>query len=125
MERDANHEHILIEDHDDGWHIEECDATFGDTAEIHSDDLGTFGVYARILGKPNGRLRVCADTVEDHATGEHLCLLGTIDLTREGGRSRFQLQPDTLFDAELEGIIWSVETNSDFRIVQFRVYEQP
>ena len=124
VQRGANHEHILFEDHDDGWHIEQCDATFGDTAVIHSDDLGTLDVYARIVGKPNGRLFVCADTVEDHTTGEHLCLLGTIDLTREGGRSRFQVRPDSLFDAQLEDIIWSVETNSDFRIAQFRVYQQ-
>ena len=123
VERNANHEHILIRDHDDGWHVEECDATFGDTAVIHSDELGTFDVYARIVGKPNGTLRVCADVVSVHDTGEHLCLLGTINLTREGGRSRFQLQPDSLFDAELEDIIWSVWTNSDFRIVQFRVYQ--
>src|SRR5688500_10425305 len=33
VQRDASHEHILLRDHDDGWHIEECDATFGDTAE--------------------------------------------------------------------------------------------
>ncbi|MGH9383410.1 MAG: hypothetical protein ACRD2N_03860 [Vicinamibacterales bacterium] len=124
VERGANHEHILFHDHNDGWHIEQCDATFGDTAVIHSDSLGTLDVYARILGKPNGRLRVCADTVTDHATNEGLCLLGTIDLKRDGGRSRFQVQPDSLFDASLEDIIWNVETNTDFRIAQFRVYQQ-
>jgi hypothetical protein len=124
VERGANHEHIIFQDHNDGWHIEQCDATFGDTAVIHTDSLGTLDVYARILGKPSGRLFVCADTVEDHSTGEHLCLLGTIDLKRDGGRSRFQFQPDALFDASLEDIIWSVETNTAFRIAQFRVYQQ-
>jgi hypothetical protein len=44
---------------------------------------------------------------------------------RDKGRSRFALKPDSLFDAELEDIIWSVETNSGFRIAQFRVYRQP
>ena len=86
--------------------------------------MGTLNVYARILGKPGGNLKVCADTVEDHITGDHLCLLGTLDITREGGRSRFQVRPDSLFDASFEDIIWSVETNSDFRIVQFRVYAE-
>jgi hypothetical protein len=124
VERGANHEHILFQD-GDRWRIVECDATFGDEAIIQSADLGTLDVYVRILGKPSGRLFVCADTVEDHATGEHLCLLGTIDLHREGGRSRFDIKPDQLFDASLEDIIWSVFTNSDFRIAQFRVYETP
>lgn len=124
VQRDAKNEHILFQDHDDGWHIEQCDATFGDTAVIHTDELGKFDVYARILGKPNGSFFACAQTVEDYLSGETLCLLGTIDLKRDGGRSRFAVQPDTLFDAELEDIIWSVETNADFRIVQFRVYQQ-
>ena len=53
-----------------------------------------------------------------------LCLLGTIKLTREGGQSKFQVQPDSLFDAELEDILWTVDTNKDFRIAQFRVYQQ-
>src|SRR5688572_8352981 len=124
VERDARQAQIVFRDHNDGWHIEQCDATGGDVAEIHSDELGTFDVYARILGKPNGRLQVCADTVEDVLAGEVLCALGTIDLTREGAKSRFKVQADSLFDASLEDIMWNVDTNSDFRIVQFRVYQQ-
>jgi len=124
VERDARQAQIVFRDHNDGWHIEQCDATGGDVAEFHSDELGTFDVYARILGKPNGRLQVCADTVEDVLAGEVLCALGTIDLTREGAKSRFKVQADSLFDASLEDIMWNVDTNSDFRIVQFRVYQQ-
>ncbi|HTH26178.1 MAG TPA: hypothetical protein VL919_13760 [Vicinamibacterales bacterium] len=124
VERNARQAQIVFRDHDDGWHIEQCDATGGDVAEIHSDSLGTLDVYARILGKPSGRLQVCADTVEDVVAGETLCALGTIDLTREGGRSRFKVQADSLFDASLEDIMWNVDTNSEFRIVQFRVYQQ-
>ena len=57
-------------------------------------------------------------------SGETLCALGPIDLTREGGKSRFKVQADSLFDASLEDILWNVDTNADFRIVQFRVYQQ-
>lgn len=124
VERGAKQAQILFRDHNDGWHIEQCDATGGDVAEIHSDDLGIFDVYARIVGKPGGRLQVCADTVTDVTAGETLCALGTIDLTREGGKSRFKVQADSLFDASLEDILWNVDTNPDFRIVQFRVYQQ-
>lgn len=59
---------------------------------------------------------------EDFTNGETLCLLGTIDMKRDGGKSKFQLQPDSLFDASLADIMWQVDTNADFRIVQFRVY---
>jgi hypothetical protein len=124
VERDAKQAQILFHDHDDGWHIEQCDATGGDVAEIHSDSLGTLDVYARIVGKQNGRLQVCADTVVDVLAGETLCALGTIDLTRDGDKSRFKVQAGSLFDASLEDIIWNVETNTDFRIVQFRVYQR-
>lgn len=30
-----------------------------------------------------------------------------------------------MFDEDLEDIMWKVETNSGFRLVQFRVYEMP
>jgi hypothetical protein len=30
-----------------------------------------------------------------------------------------------MFDAGLEDLSWSVDTNADFRIVQFRVYQLP
>lgn len=123
VERGARSAHIVFEDHNTGWAIAECDATGGDTAVIHSDSLGTLDVYARILGKPNGTLYACAMTVVDFEAGETLCLLGTIDLKREGGRSRFRIQPDSLFGADLENIIWLVDTNADFRIAQFRVYQ--
>ena len=81
---------------------------------------GRYDVYARILGKPNGHLNVCANVLSD--PDDPLCLLGTIDLTR-GKNSKFQVQPDSLFNAELEDILWTVDTNKDYRIVQFRVYQ--
>jgi hypothetical protein len=121
VERDVHSAHILIQDENDGWSIVDCNGTGGNLAVMHSDDLGTFDVYARILGKPNGTLDVCANVVSD--ADDPLCLLGTINLKRDGGQSKFAFQPDSLFDAELEDIIWTVDTNKDFRIVQFRVYE--
>ena len=122
VERGAHGAHILIQDANDGWSIVDCNGTGGNVAVMHSDDLGTFDVYARILGKPNGTLDVCADFVSD--AGDALCLLGTINLKRDGGQSKFNIQADSLFDASLEDILWTVDTNKDFRIAQFRVYEQ-
>ena len=34
VERGARQAQIFFHDHDDGWHIEQCDATGGDVAEI-------------------------------------------------------------------------------------------
>jgi len=120
VERGDHSAHILIQDANN-WSIVDCNGTGGNTAEMTSADLGQFDVYARILGKPGGTLNVCADFVSD--AQDQLCLLGTIKMTRSGGQSKFQLQPDSLFDASLEDILWTVDTNNDFRIVQFRVYQ--
>ena len=121
VERGDHSAHILIQDENDGWSIVDCNGTGGNTAVMHSDDLGTFDVYARILGKIGCTLDFCADFVSD--AGDALCLLGTINLKRDGGQSKFVFQPDSLFDATLEDILWTVDTNKDFRIAQFRVYE--
>jgi len=86
--------------------------------------LVTFDVYVGILRKPGGHVKICADQLVDLSTQEFLCLLGTIDLTRAGGKSMFQVQPDSIFDASLFDIVWTVDTNSNFRIAEFRVYRQ-
>ncbi len=124
VERDAHHAHIIIRDHDDGWHIEDCNGTGNNRAELHTDGAGIYDLYVRILGKPGGELSICADTLEDHESGEGLCYLGTVDLTRGSGKSRFSVVPDSMFDASGEDLIWDVDTNRDFRIAQFRVYRR-
>src|SRR5262245_41709755 len=122
VERDVKGAQILIQDENDGWSIVDCNGTGGHLAVMHSDDLGVFNVYARILGKPGGTLDVCVDLASD--TDGLLCSIGSINLKRDGGQSKFRIQPDALFDAELEDLLWTVDTNKDFRIVQFRVYQE-
>jgi hypothetical protein len=128
VNRDINNAHILITDpsgagQGSGWSIVDCNATGGNLAEMQSDGLGTFVVYARILGKIGGKIHVCAELASD--ADDLLCELGTIDLERSKGQSKFQFQPNALFDASLENILWTVDTNKEFRIVQFRVYRVP
>src|SRR5262249_35767086 len=60
VERDVKNAHITIQDANDGWSIVDCNATGGNLAVMHSDQLGVFDVYVRILGKPGGTLDVCA-----------------------------------------------------------------
>lgn len=123
VNRDANHAHIIVTN-GTAWAIVDCNATADNVGVLQSASLGTYDVYVRILGKLNGHLKICAEETVDPVTGETLCLLGTIDLTRAGGKSMFQVQADTLFDASVEDVLWTVDTNADFRIAQFRVYRE-
>jgi len=124
VNRAANHAHILLTDTDDGWWVEDCNATADNRGILHTDEAALYFIYVRLLGKPGGHLNICADTLyADGTTHDDECYLGEIDLTRGSGKSQFAIQPASMFDAELEDIIWSVETNSDFRIAEFRIYK--
>lgn len=125
VNRGANNARVLVENSTSGWRIVDCNATADHTASLGTSDVGIYDIYVRILGRPGGRITICADTFEDVQSGETLCLLDTIDLTRGNRQSRFQLAPAAMFDASLEDLMWSVLTNSDFRIAQFRVYRRP
>jgi len=124
VNREANHAQVLITN-GMNWNVTDCNATADNRGEITTSEAGLYDVYVRILGKPGGNIKICADTYEDFLAGETLCLLGTIDLTRGAGQSKFQLAPATMFDASLYDIMWTVDTNKDFRICQFRVYQRP
>jgi hypothetical protein len=122
--RDARGAHILVTN-GPSWNVTDCNATGDHWGAITTNEVNRYNVYMRILGKLGGHLRICGDTYTDYLSGETLCLLGTIDLTRGSGQSKFQVAPSAMFDASLEDIIWTVDTNSDFRIVQFRIYAMP
>jgi hypothetical protein len=124
VNRDAHNARMLVTD-GGSWDITDCNATVDNWAEMTTNNMSQYAVFVRILGKPGGNLHICADTYEDYEAGETLCLLGTIDLNRGHGQSRFQLAPSTMFDASLEDIVWQIDTNHDFRLAQFRVYEMP
>ena len=125
VNREANNAHVLVTNSTTGWSIVDCNATADHMAELATNQAGIYDIYVRILGKPGGHINICADTFADFLSGETLCLLGTIDLTRKNGQSKFTLAPNAMFDASLEDLIWTVDTNKDFRIAQFRVYTRP
>ena len=125
VNRGANNAQVLIQNSATGWSVVDCNATADHRAVLATNQAGLYDVYVRILGKPGGHINICADTYADFLSGETLCLLGTIDLTREKGQSKFTLAPNAMFDASLEDLIWLVDTNSDYRIAQFRVYQRP
>lgn len=124
VNRDASKAQVLVQN-GAFWTIVDCNATSDHQAVLQSSQAGLYDIYMRILGKPGGHFQACGQTVTDFATGDTLCLLGTIDLTRSSGHSKFQLAPSSMFDASLEDLIWTIDTNTNFRIVQFRVYSRP
>lgn len=101
-------------------------ATNSDTShryKIETPQPSTFDVYVRMLGKPGGTLSICTDILDDpDSYGE--CLVGTVDLSRGSGKSNFSIQTSKLFADDNEDVLWSVTTNNDFRIAQFRFYEK-
>jgi len=124
VNREANKAQVLVTN-GTSWDILDCNATSDHQAQLQTSNPGLYDVYVRILGKPDGRITICANTLEDFLSGETLCLLGTIDLTRGSGKSKFEIAPGPMFDATLENLMWTVDTNSNFRIAQFRVYQRP
>src|SRR5207249_2673119 len=124
VNRDANNAQVVVKNSDTGWDILDCNATSDHQAVLVTNQVGVYDIYVRILGKPGGHVYICADTLTDVTTGETLCPLGTIDLTRGKGQSKFQIAPSSMFDASLFDILWTVDTNLDFRIAQFRVYSR-
>ncbi|HKQ58265.1 MAG TPA: hypothetical protein VJY35_10400 [Candidatus Eisenbacteria bacterium] len=125
VNREANNAQVLITNSPSGWRVIDCDATADRRATLGTSEVAKYDIYVRILGRPGGHINICADTFEDFQNGETLCLLGTIDLTRGNGQSRFTLAPSAMFDASLEDLMWTVDTNANYRITQFRVYERP
>ena len=125
VNRDARSARVAVKNSDISWDIVDCNATSDHEAVLVTNQVGIYDIYARILGKPGGHLFICADTLNDIVTGETLCPLGTLDLTRGKGQSKFQIAPSSMFDASLINILWTLDTNADFRIVQFRVYARP
>jgi len=124
VNREASKAQVLVQN-GGSWDILDCNATSDHQAVLQTSEPGLYDVYVRILGKPGGHISVCGQTLEDFLSGETLCLLGTIDLTRASGKSKFQLAPAAMFDATLEDLMWTIDTNTNFRIAQFRVYKRP
>jgi len=124
VNREASKAQVLIKN-GSSWDVLDCNATVDKQAMLQTSEAGLYDIYMRILGKPGGRIRVCGQTLFDYLAGDTLCLLGTIDLTRSSGQSKFTLAPAAMFDASLGDLIWTADTNADFRIVQFRVYKRP
>lgn len=113
-----------------GIHIEDCEteSVDGDYAWIVGDEADKYDVFVRLLG-PNtssNTLDICRDIIIDFSDGiendhTHLCLLGSVDLSRGGGTDRYTF-PKKLFADDAEGELWHLDPGTDFRIAEVRLY---
>ena len=108
----------------------------------NGDGVTVYSVYARALGKPGGSV-VITTCATDVATGEELCSLEELTVTRTKGKSSFEnvsrellyiyaditddgidnpkLYP--LFSDELQDYFWDYD-NSGLKVLQLRFYEE-
>jgi len=105
-----------------------------------NDGVTVYSVYARALGKPGGSgTIVTCNTYLDPITGEELCSIETLELTRKKGKSSFtnvskellyiyadydgdgDIDRLPLFDDRLEDYYWSYD-NKGLKLVQLRFY---
>lgn len=109
----------------------------------------TYSIYARALGKPNGsaRLTTCAtaaglDGVYGTADDEQICSLGSVTVTRKGGKPTFtnvskdllyiyaDINGDgvtervNLFNEALQDYFWQYD-NAGLKLLQLRFYPVP
>lgn len=113
-----------------------------------NDGVTEYSVFARALGKPNGKAKMttCAT---DPMTGEEVCSVHVLELERTRGKQKFEnvskyllyiyafvcteVDPDTgvclaweymrvpLFSDELEGYLWDYDNNG-LKLAQLRFY---
>ncbi len=108
-----------------GFDIVDCKTASldGDSAVIVGDAADKYSIYVVLLGKnsSSNSLDICRDIITDDTIGTG-CLLGSVDLSRGGGKDRYTF-PKKLFADDAEGELWTLEPGSEFRIAQIRLYE--
>jgi hypothetical protein len=143
---------ILLREGD--FAVLDCDGTDGQAAfqlpNPDPENTGTteYSVYARALGRPNGDARM-ATCATDPLTGEEVCSVHVLELTRTKGRQKFEnvskyllyiyayvctdydevaeaclaweYMRVPLFSDLMEDYLWSYDNNG-LRIVQLRFY---
>ena len=134
---------ILLSQSTDGtFAVLDANGTDG-TAAFKLPAPGSYGIWARALGKPGGQA-VMTTCATDPATGELLCSTSNYVATRGTGKSSFTnvtrelttitLQSGSaaaiacgsttvsLFDPCLEGYLWNYDNNG-LKILQLRFYK--
>ncbi len=105
------------------------------------DGVTTYSVYARALGKPGGTANMTTCAL-DPGTGETVCSVAVLTLTRSKGASKFDnvtkellfiyadldgdgiLERVGLFSDQLQDYFWSYD-DKGLKLVQLRFYEIP
>ncbi len=124
VDRNAKRSELRVAGSPDGWSVLEGDATTSRQAVLGASQAAIYDVYVRLLGRDGSRCG-CTDTRTDPLSGETLCRLGSIDLTRGSAGSRLTLAPARLFDPKLRDETWTVDPGTGTHLAQIRVYSPP
>jgi len=100
--------------------ILDCDGTTDHEADIQLNGAGKFYVFARLFGPLRSSVNLsCADT---DLLNEALCLIGTVSLNRTNSKDVVKIMDD-LFADNVEGVTWTQDNSTGFRIMQVRIYQ--
>jgi hypothetical protein len=154
-EKNTKTARILLQEGD--FAVIDCDGTDGQARfQLPNPDPGdgsmctAYSVYIRPLGKPNGKAKM-STCATDPLTGEEVCSIEVVDLTRIAGKQKFtnvskellticaeictEVDPVTgeciawewmrlyLFDPILQDYLWKYDNNG-LKIAQLRFYPQ-
>ncbi len=124
VDRNAKSAEVRVAGSPEGWSVLDGDATTDREAVLGASQAAIYDVYVRLLGRDASRCG-CSETRTDPLSGETLCRLGTIDLTRGPAGSQLTLAPSRLFDPKLRDLTWTVDPATGTGLAQIRVYSPP
>jgi hypothetical protein len=97
----------------------DCDGTSDTTAVVEGPEGVEFYVMIRLHGPPTDSLSLtCTDVIDEGV--DDLCLVGTV----QGQRGGFTKIMENVFDNAYEEVLWTLETSTNFRNAEVRVYEK-
>jgi hypothetical protein len=101
--------------------LTDCDGTDGD-AVIEVDGAVEFWVVVRVLGAQTDNLGItCTDILNDTTTD--LCQLDGVRINLNKSKDFTKIM-DNIFDDDQENVLWTLDTRTNFRIAQVRIYEK-
>ncbi len=105
-----------------GFRITDCDATSDKEANILVDEEVEFWVMIRVLGAKTDSLDLtCTDVIDVGV--DDLCILNGVKITYHKDKA-FTKVMFNVFDDGLEQVLWTLETQTGFRIANVRIYEK-
>jgi hypothetical protein len=109
----------LLDPANHGFQITDCDGTHDTEVNIEGDQ-SDFVVVIRRHGPPTDDLGVrCIEVYDSDTGGDDLCVIDYVKASRGG----FTKIMENVFDSEVEHVLWELDTATNFRNAEVRIYE--